>query len=110
MILTVLSALLVTSEPATFSEDPADHSVWMQHACRVQQVDRSGGVPEDHDAFCSCLDGYLQENATPQIYRLLRARLPGGHPGPLDAAGLGGGARHICGRGGGASRGGAGLA
>ncbi|MEP3072896.1 hypothetical protein [Maricaulis sp.] len=70
MILTGLAALLVTSEPVTFSEDPADHSAWMQHACRIQQVDRSGGVPEDHDAFCSCLDAYLQENATPQVYRL----------------------------------------
>lgn len=70
MILTVLATFLVASEPATFSEDPADHSAWMQHACRIQQVDRSGGVPEDHDAFCSCLDDYLQENATPQVYRL----------------------------------------
>jgi len=70
MILTALAALLVTSEPVTFSEDPADHSAWMQHACRIQQVDRSGGVPEDHDAFCACLDGYLHDNATPQVYRL----------------------------------------
>lgn len=70
MILTALAALVVTSGPATFSDDPADHSAWMQHACRIQQVDRSGGVPEDHDAFCSCFDGYLQENASPQVYRL----------------------------------------
>lgn len=70
MILTTLFALVVTSEPAPFSDDPADHSAWMQHACRIQQVDRNGGVPEDHDAFCSCLDGYLRDNATPQVYRL----------------------------------------
>ena len=70
MVLTTLAALVVASEPATFSDDPADHSAWMQHACRIQQVDRSGGAPEDYDAFCSCLDDYLHGNATPQVYRL----------------------------------------
>jgi hypothetical protein len=70
MVLTLIAALSLVSDPIVFSEDPEDHSVWMQHACRIQQVDRSGGEPEDHEAFCGCFDAHLRDNTSAQVYRL----------------------------------------
>ena len=53
-----------------FPDDPEQYSVWMQQACRIQQVGHSGGEPVDHTEFCACFDTALREAASPAIYRV----------------------------------------
>ncbi|SDM22992.1 hypothetical protein SAMN04488568_10736 [Maricaulis salignorans] len=64
------SLLFVQPVTAGFSEDPAQASIWLQQACRIQQVGYSGGVPVDHTEFCTCFDRNLREASTDDVYRV----------------------------------------
>lgn len=65
-----LIASLAASAAAEFPDDPDQYSVWMQQSCRIQQVGHAGGVPENHRAFCTCLDGELRTTASAAVYRI----------------------------------------
>jgi len=65
-IITGLASLAV----AGFPDDPDQYSEWMQQSCRMQQVGHAGGVPENHTAFCSCLDGEIRSAASSAVYRI----------------------------------------
>lgn len=65
-----LLGLLLLQTPG-FSTDPADHSAWMRHSCRIQQVSyRGGGVPEDYTGFCECFDAELRDTISAEAYRV----------------------------------------
>lgn len=62
---------LASLAPPTISDEAALYSVWMQQACRIQQVGHSGGEPADHVEFCACFDGTLQFVSNAATYRVL---------------------------------------
>ena len=68
---TALIATLLFLQPATpgFSEDPAQVSIWMQQACRIQQVNGPGGTEASYTEFCACLDGEIAEHTSAAGYR-----------------------------------------
>ncbi|WP_323762147.1 hypothetical protein [Maricaulis sp.] len=69
-MLVALIASLAGFAATEFADDPDQYSVWMQQSCRIQQVGRSGGVPEDHTAFCTCLDREIRAGASGPVYRV----------------------------------------
>ena len=45
MIASLIASVLAVAS-TEFSDDPEQHSVWMQQACRIQQVGYGGGEPD----------------------------------------------------------------
>ena len=70
MIAAAMGLALLTSPATGFPDDTETLSSWMQHACRIQQVNRQGGEAEAYDAFCACFDAALAERVSPTAYRL----------------------------------------
>lgn len=69
MFASLFLALAGLAPPAILDES-ALYSVWMQQACRIQQVSQSGGEPVDHVEFCDCFDGTLQFVSNAATYRV----------------------------------------
>lgn len=70
MIASLIAGFALSVAASDFPGDPDQYSEWMQHACRIQQVGyNGGGEPDDYDAFCTCLDGALQDTASEPVYR-----------------------------------------
>ena len=70
MFASLIAALAGFAQPA-FADDAEQYSVWMQQACRVQQVGHGGGEPVDHTEFCACFDSHVREMAPDEAYRAL---------------------------------------
>ncbi|WP_339334421.1 hypothetical protein [uncultured Maricaulis sp.] len=68
MIASLIASVLAVAS-TEFSDDPEQHSVWMQQACRIQQVGYGGGEPDDYTAFCVCFDDSLREQTSAPVYR-----------------------------------------
>ncbi|WP_339743114.1 hypothetical protein [uncultured Maricaulis sp.] len=64
------AVLLQSTTTPAFSEDPQQYSVWLQQACRIQQVGHSGGEPVDHTEFCTCFDSHVRDTTSDKIYRV----------------------------------------
>ena len=58
MIASLIASVLAVAS-TEFSDDPEQHSVWMQQACRIQQVGYGGG----------CFDDSLREQTSAPVYR-----------------------------------------
>ena len=69
MIASLIASVLAVSS-TEFSNDPEQHSVWMQQACRIQQVGHAGGVPDNHTAFCACSARAIRAEASAPVYRI----------------------------------------
>jgi len=69
MFTSLIAALVGLAQP-TFADDVEQYSVWMQQACRVQQVGRSGGEPVDYTELCTCFDSNLRAASTDEVYRV----------------------------------------
>ena len=70
MFASLFLALAGLAPPAAIDETEL-YSVWIQQACRIQQVGYSGGEPADHMEFCDCFDGTLQFVSNAATYRVL---------------------------------------
>ena len=80
--LMVMAAGLMLAEGRPYEADARQYGIWMQQACRIQQVDRTpANTPAMYEAFCACFAEDLRGRTSPDMFRLLalgsQARIEG---------------------------------
>lgn len=70
MIAAVMGLALLITPEAGFPDDTETLSSWMQHGCRIQQMNRQGGEEAAYGEFCGCFDAAVAERTSPAAYRL----------------------------------------
>lgn len=68
---TAVFATILFLQPATaaFSEDPEQASIWLQQACRIQQLNGQSGDAASYTDYCACLDGEVADHTSAAGYR-----------------------------------------
>lgn len=82
LVMIAMAAGLALAEGRPYEADERQYGIWMQQACRIQQVDRTpANTPAMYEEFCACFADDLRGRTTPEVFRLMalgsQARIEG---------------------------------